>query len=1009
MAGQSPPSRGRPLRSTLPQSSPSSPSSRSILFSTILALATHAKAQSCSNYGTALGNGTCACPPGTGGNNCEFLTCDDPLLAPSARATFDAALSSNASQGCTRQCSEGFTGPTCNVCQTSEACVAGMGGDGRGAASGLGQPNPTLQSVFSGSTTLLIQKTVEPSQSLSAPFGSNGTLLAQLYYAPSSGNTTLVEQFFCATDSCVQSNTTSSSSPIVDWTCQNLRCTCIPGTQFCGAPGSPLDLTSTIDGLSNTLDISCDAVTGADCNFKQDTLHTLFGSGGLALSGCKWGECVLPSTINTLAAQLDGTSSSSSGGGSGLSGGVIAGLAVLGAIVLLLLALLAVGFASQRRARRRVRLKEVALLAPGVTGSSGSSELEKDKDGAGSLPAVGLRVENLSYSLPPPSPFSVSSLFRRSAPSTPRQEASDDGRLVLSSLSLTLSGGSFCSILGPSGAGKSTLVDILAGVRKTGYRGGSVELVFRPRGEGEGEIAKEGRVRIGYVDQQDVLPETSTVREAVAFAAECKMGEVPRERKRERVFAVLTQLGLLDVADSLIGSADSAGKRGISGGERRRVSIARELVAQPALLILDEPTSGLDSSSALRIVRALKSLTIPQAGDRPTTVLMTCHQPSSQLFHLFDDVLLLAHGGEQLYFGPKDEVDGWFEGRGERCPEGWNPADFMLDLASTPSPSRKPSLIPPQTSPKLDMRRRSSALPAVLLKNENKHAAADRKPSTTALTQMQALVRRGVKELRRDRALLIMHNVVPVITGVVVGGMFYQVDLSIGGFQSRIGSLFFLGCLIAFASLSSLSHFSHAKALFVRERARGYYNPLAWLCSTVVLDVLPLRILPTVLLGVIVYFMVGLAATAAHFFKFLLILLLFAIATTLWNLFLAAAISDAGVAILISSILNLFQLAYAGFFLNLSRIPPVLRWLQWLAPLKYCLEALAVNEVGAGLMIDDKLEGVRVQVSAAVIMETLFGFESDAYYRDVLVLFGFICGFALLLVSAVLLKLRELR
>lgn len=99
----------------------------------------------------------------------------------------------------------------------------------------------------------------------------------------------------------------------------------------------------------------------------------------------------------------------------------------------------------------------------------------------------------------------------------------------------------------------------------------------------------------------------------------------------------------------------------------------------------------------------------------------------------------------------------------------------------------------------------------------------------------------------------------------------------------------------------------------------------------------------------------------------------------------------------------------AGFFVNLASIPPVLRWLQWLSPLKYTLEALAVNEVGSGLMIRDTLQGVPVEIGAFVIMQTLFGFEADAYYRDVLVLVAWIAGFAALLVAAVWLKLRELR
>jgi hypothetical protein len=134
--------------------------------------------------------------------------------------------------------------------------------------------------------------------------------------------------------------------------------------------------------------------------------------------------------------------------------------------------------------------------------------------------------------------------------------------------------------------------------------------------------------------------------------------------------------------------------------------------------------------------------------------------------------------------------------------------------------------------------------------------------------------------------------------------------------------------------------------------------------------------------------MAGLAGDAAHFFKFLFILVLYALAMTLWvcvariaclydhynyiylfqNFLLGTLFTNGGLAILLSALSALFQMTYAGFFVHLGDIPPVLRWLQWICPLKYTLEALSVNEVGSGLMIQDTLSGVPVDVSAALIM-----------------------------------------
>lgn len=118
-----------------------------------------------------------------------------------------------------------------------------------------------------------------------------------------------------------------------------------------------------------------------------------------------------------------------------------------------------------------------------------------------------------------------------------------------------------------------------------------------------------------------------------------------------------------------------------------------------------------------------------------------------------------------------------------------------------------------------------------------------------------------------------------------------------------------------------------------------------------------------------VYWMAGLSPAAANFFKYLLILVLYSLAMTLYNFLLGTLFENGGVAILLSALSALYQMTFAGFFVHLSDIPPVLRWLQWLCPLKYTLEALSVNEVGSGLMIEDTLQGVPVNVSASLIMQ----------------------------------------
>jgi ABC-type lipoprotein export system ATPase subunit len=243
-------------------------------------------------------------------------------------------------------------------------------------------------------------------------------------------------------------------------------------------------------------------------------------------------------------------------GGKSLSGGVIAGLAVVGALIALAVLLLGWGCMRQRRARR--------VGAGGFAGGRGG---------------VGVEWNAVSYAIPSPG---TSSLRRRKQ---------DDGteKVILDGVSGRVAPGTFTALLGPSGAGKTTLVEILAGKHKAGRVGGGV--AFSPAG---------APVRVGFVPQQDVLPAALTVREALLFAARLRLPEsVPESEKVARVDEVLQQLGIAHVGGTRIGSEE---RRGVSGGEMRRVSIGLELVARPDVLILDEPTSGEWSFSLVLVL-----------------------------------------------------------------------------------------------------------------------------------------------------------------------------------------------------------------------------------------------------------------------------------------------------------------------------------------------------------------------------------------------------------------------
>ncbi|KAJ7671003.1 ABC transporter [Mycena rosella] len=952
---------------------------------------------SCDNYGVPNGS-ACLCPTGFGGASCASPGCGGDIfqgshrtLAPQQAGAFPNITDASCS------CETGWGGTGCNVCQTSSACQAAYSASGNapssaqsitGAQAGQNSAlacnaaarvyaasqmscqvlNPTLQALFPLNSNLNIIRTLQPNLSPlpnTTSFGTAGSVFAQLFYAG-------VEQFYCQADSCTQDLTGGNTN----WDCQNLQCTCISSTTFCG--GGVSNITGAINTLSGSLSIECDNST--TCAFKQATLQSLFGSAGLSLSGCMFGECVAQSVIDTAGG--NSTAASSSSKSAQLSGGVIGGLAVVGGLLLIALLFLVLGLVKQRAARR--------ARPDAVDGSRVAVEW------AGVM-------------------YTVSGLDGRSWLGT-RRRGADDDKVVLDAVSGRVSPGQMMAVLGPSGAGKTTLVEILADKRKSGTTTGRVAF----------PSAGGAPPRIGFVPQQDVLPPMLTVYEAMLFAARLRLPEsVSDAEKRTRVEGLMETLGIAPLRSMRIGWGGDVGggkARGISGGEMRRVSIGLELIASPDVLILDEPTSGLDSVSASRVAKVLHA--IAYDSENPIPVIASIHQPSSQLYQIFDSILLLSHG-RALYSGPGAFAPAEYFARtaaGIAPPyqQGYNVADYLLEVASDP-PVALFQLHSAHSSPEKGDGSEKGATQADedSALTEKRHltapgrikskSAGTSKYAATFLTQLQYLSGREWKILRRDKTLFFTHVAVSSVLGVFCGGLYFQTGITIAGFQSRVGCLFFLGALIAFSSLSALYNVVEIRPLFLRERSSSYYSPTAWLLSRLLFDVLPLRIIPTIIVSTITYWMAGLAHDAAHYFKFLFILVLYTLAMTLYNFLLGTLFHNGGIAILLSALSALYQMTFAGFFVHLNSIPPVLRWLQWLCPLKYCLEALAVNEVGSGLMIQDSLQGVPVDVSASLIMNLLFGFGANNYYRDVLVLFAFIAGFGVGVIGIVWLKVRERR
>lgn len=266
---------------------------------------------------------------------------------------------------------------------------------------------------------------------------------------------------------------------------------------------------------------------------------------------------------------------------------------------------------------------------------------------------------------------------RKKKPPPPAGGSSSSARekTIITGMSGVVRPGEMLAMLGPSGSGKTTLLTALGGRHSSrALLSGKITYNGHPF---SGNIKR----RTGFVTQHDVLYPHLTVSETLWYTALLRL---PRSltagEKRAQTEAVTRELGLTKVAHAMVGGV--RGVRGLSGGERKRVSIGLEMLVDPSLLLLDEPTSGLDSTTAARIVGTLRRM----AADGGRTVVVTIHQPSSRLYHMFDKVLLLSADGCPIYYGRAADALGYFAGVGFASPLSVNPADLMLDLANGKPP-----------------------------------------------------------------------------------------------------------------------------------------------------------------------------------------------------------------------------------------------------------------------------------------------------------------------------------
>ncbi|EJP61762.1 ABC transporter [Beauveria bassiana ARSEF 2860] len=567
-------------------------------------------------------------------------------------------------------------------------------------------------------------------------------------------------------------------------------------------------------------------------------------------------------------------------------------------------------------------------------------------------------------------------------------------KTLLHSVNADLAPGSLTAIIGGSGSGKTTLLNTMA------------ERIVSSRLHQEGVVTFNGEtgvhtVRHAYVMQQDILLPTLTVRETLRYAADLRLPSATKRQDRWRIVEeVIRELGLKECADTRIGNSQH---RGCSGGEKRRVSIGVQLLANPSILFLDEPTTGLDATSAYQLVRTLKAL-----ANKGRTIITTIHQPRSEIWKLFDNIIILTRGSP-AYSGDASECIPWFESQGFPIPAFVNPAEFVIDIAAidnrTPELETESSLRVGNLQRHWKQESEKVFLPlgGVISQSHRHHQrilSHGHEERAGFLRQLRVLTCRTLKVTYRDPMGMTAALLEAVLLGAITGYMFWNVGRDQAGIRSRQGGLYITAGLQGYLILLfEVYRLTIDMPTFDRENSENCVDALPFILSRR-LARMPTEDVPVpFIFSVLMYFMSGFDRDAGKFFTFFAITLLNQYVSVACAMTCVTAVRHFPGASLMANLIYTIQSIACGMFVQSSSIPVYVRWIKWAAYNFYAFSAYCANEF-QGNFYNCPYPGGRdnpacEQYTGNYIMKSL-GFPTNWITRPIVALASFIVLFLLL-------------
>ncbi|KAL3718276.1 hypothetical protein ACJRO7_003420 [Eucalyptus globulus] len=574
-------------------------------------------------------------------------------------------------------------------------------------------------------------------------------------------------------------------------------------------------------------------------------------------------------------------------------------------------------------------------------------------------------------------------------PAEMKTQGVEESRLqLLRDVSGAFRPGVLTALVGVSGAGKTTLMDVLAGRKTGGYIEGSITVSGYPKNQ-----ATFARVS-GYCEQNDIHSPYVTVYESLIYSAWLRLAkDVNKETRKMFVEQVMDLVELHPLRNALVGLP---GVDGLSTEQRKRLTIAVELVANPSIIFMDEPTSGLDARAAAIVMRTVRNTV-----DTGRTVVCTIHQPSIDIFEAFDELLLMKRGGQVIYVGPLGERSHKLVEYFEAVPgvpkikEGYNPATWMLDVSAT-SVEAQLDVDFAEIYANSDLYRRNQELIKELSSPQpgSKDLYFPTQYSQGFLTQCHACFCKQNWSYWRNSRFNAIRFFMTVVIGLMFGFIFWnkggkiykQQDL-INLLGATYAAVLFLGATNA-ASVQSVVAIE--RTVFYRERAAGMYSELPYAFAQVAIETIYVAV-QTVIYSLILYSMIGFEWKLGKVLYFYYFIFMCYTYFSMYGMMVVALTPGHQIAAIVMSFFLNFWNLFSGFLIPRPLIPVWWRWYYWCSPVAWTIYGIFTSQVG------DKKDLIKLDVGDSpaidVFLKESLGFDYDFLVPVALAHIGWVLGF----------------